>query len=34
MVILIFTNGLVIFIYVDAYMKPVMETEVGGCPQW
>jgi len=32
MVILIIVEGLIIFIYVDAYMKPVMEAEVCGWP--
>ena len=32
MVILIIADGLIIFIYVDAYMEPEMETEVCGWP--
>jgi len=32
MVILIYLEGLIIFIYVDAYMKPVMCGEVCGWP--
>ena len=31
-VILIIADGLIIFIYVDAYMEPEMETEVCGWP--
>ena len=32
MVILIIADGLIIFIYVDAYMELEMETEVWGWP--
>ena len=32
MVILIISDGLIIFIYVDAYMESEMETEVCGWP--
>ena len=32
MVILIIADGLIIFIYVDAFMEPEMETEVCGWP--
>ena len=33
MVILIFTDGLTIFIYADAYMEPTMCEEVCGWPR-